>query len=66
MHFISLKYGTIPGTNNRAKLLTMWLFLKIVADKEIRKLQVPRDSNILNDWENNKCQISNLALGPII
>jgi hypothetical protein len=40
MHFISLKYGASPGSNNRAKLLAMWLLLKTATGKRIKKLQV--------------------------
>jgi len=40
--------------------------LKVVVDKQVRKIQVLGDSRLVMDWENGKAQITNMVLGPIL
>ena len=39
----------------------MWILMKTAVEKGVSKMQVLGDSNILMDWANGCCQISNLA-----
>jgi hypothetical protein len=63
-HHFSLKYGVGRGTNNRAEIYALWILLKVVVDKQVRKIQVLGDSKLVMDWANGKAQITNMVLGP--
>ena len=54
------------GTNNRADFFALQNLLKMIKDKEIKCIQTLGDSNMLMDQANGKCQITNLAIEPIM
>lgn len=64
-HYLSLKYGVDKGTNNRAKIYSLHILLKVIVDKLLRKIQVFGDSKLVINWENEKVHFSNLVLETI-
>ena len=64
-HSFTLKYGVGIDTNNRVEFFALWILIKYVAEKGVHHF-VLSYSKLLIDWQNDKCQITNLALEAII
>lgn len=58
----TLKFGARLRTKNGVKLFSLWILLKIVANKGLSSLQDMGDSKFLMDWASGHCKIQNLVL----
>ena len=55
---MEITFAPGQGTNNKAELSTLWSVLKIVVEKNVRDLQICRDSKLTIDWANGKVKIN--------
>lgn len=65
-HYYLLKWGLGAGTNNKEKLLSLYMLLIFNQDKGLQRLQIFRDSMLVINWLNNAQRCHNTQLTPIL
>ena len=65
-HCYFMKYGVGHGTNNHVEFLALWILLKVATKKKERSIIVLGDFKLLMEWENERNQMRNMALAPIM
>ena len=65
-HFFSYKAGLGSGSNNFTELLGLKLLLSLSLDKNLKKLQIFGDSQLVINWATGKYCIQNVQLAQIL
>jgi len=53
-HYIHIRYALGIRNNNKDEFIALWKLLETTMKKDIRKLQVSRESKLVINWANQK------------
>ena len=65
-HFFSFKVGLGIGSNNFAEICALKLLLTLARERNIVKLQLFGDSQLVINWANGKFRLLNLELAQVL
>jgi len=65
-YYIHIRYAPGFGTNNKDESFSFWSLLEAAKEKDIKKLYVLHDANMVIDWACQNKNIQNISLAPIV
>ena len=63
---MEITFSPGQGTNNKDELSALWYVLRIIAEKNVRDLQIRGDSKLTINWENGNLQINSPHLQHLL